>query len=253
MSDIGHTIEQLKTELKAHSLYRSIGTADDLRFFMSHHVMCVWDFMSLLKSLQRDLICQNVLWLPPVDPQAARLINDIVLDEETDRLPHREGEVYGSHFEWYLQAMEEVGCDVAPLWQAIESLRQGRDAREVVLECDLPEDAVKFTRTTIRFLKDPVHVRAAVFFHGRESVIPGMFVSMVKNLQQQGLSCDILLGYLERHIEADEEVHGPMAQLMLDKLYAADPSHREEAEHAAVAALRARQQLWDAIAGKLVG
>ena len=37
-SDIGHTIEQLKTELKAHPLYRSIGTADDLRFFMSHHV-----------------------------------------------------------------------------------------------------------------------------------------------------------------------------------------------------------------------
>ena len=67
-----------RAALLAHPIYARVNDLAALRAFMQHHVFAVWDFMSLLKSLQRRLTSLEVPWLPPEDPEAARLVNEIV-------------------------------------------------------------------------------------------------------------------------------------------------------------------------------
>ena len=70
----------VRRQVTGHALYSSIQTVEDLRVFMEMHVFAVWDFMSLLKALQRGLTCVETPWIP-ARHASSRLINSIVLDE----------------------------------------------------------------------------------------------------------------------------------------------------------------------------
>ncbi len=129
MSERNHPTEVAGRELRAlleavapyldaverHPLYRELSSLERLRRFQQYHVFAVWDFMCLLKALQQQLTCPTVPWLPVGDPEVRRLINEIVLGEESDELPG--GRVL-SHFELYLEAMRESGadCSTAASW-----------------------------------------------------------------------------------------------------------------------------------------
>src|SRR5882757_3095839 len=67
-----------------HPVYRDIRGVGALRTFMEYHVFAVWDFMSLLKALQQRLCCVTVPWLPNEPSLGSRLVNEIIVAEETD-------------------------------------------------------------------------------------------------------------------------------------------------------------------------
>ncbi|MCA8953416.1 MAG: DUF3050 domain-containing protein, partial [Planctomycetes bacterium] len=210
-----------RDSLAAHPLYRAVSSLPRLRTFTEHHVACVWDFMSLLKSLQRDLAGTGVPWCPPADPEAARMINEIVLDEESDRLSYRDG--HASHFTWYVEAMAELGADTGPIGRFVASVGAGAPPLAAMAQAGLPAAAVEFTTTTLAFLAEPLPIRAAVFLHGRENLIPKMFMPLLDSLQQQGLPCERFRGYLARHIEVDGGAHGEFAGALLARLCERQP------------------------------
>ena len=72
-------LEALNQELSNHETYKSLDSLESVRTFMEYHIYAVWDFMSLLKSLQQRLTCVDVPWVESKqDPEGVRFINEIV-------------------------------------------------------------------------------------------------------------------------------------------------------------------------------
>lgn len=235
-------IAPLRARLSTHPLYASIRTPLHLRLFMQSHVFAVWDFMSLLKSLQSRLTCVTSPWVPTALPASRRFINEIVLGEESDEF---EGQPT-SHFELYLRAMQQAGAETAP----VHAFMQQLSTLPVLEAVDLISAAAQpFVRNTFTLIeKGKLHALAAAFTFGREDVIPDMFRAFVRDLntQSQG-DLSIFLWYLERHIEVDGEDHGPLSLRMVSDICGTDERKWQESADAAAQALEARLSLWDAI------
>ena len=122
-------VVDLVEAVREHPLYEHVSDENSLRILMRTHVFAVWDFQSLLKSLQRSLTCVDVPWLPTADAEARRFVNEIVLDEESDAAP---GGGYLSHFELYVQAMTECGADLEPIETFVRQVREGQTVDEAL-------------------------------------------------------------------------------------------------------------------------
>jgi hypothetical protein len=236
-------VDAARDRVVTHPLYASLDNPTAIITFMEHHVFAVWDFMSLLKSLQRSLTCVEVPWVPTDLPASRRLINDITLVEESDEL----GGGFISHFELYVRGMAEAGADVSVIDGFIELLRRGRSVEAALTDVAVPEPSAEFVRTTWSFIADaPVHGRAAAFAFGREDLIPDMF-TQVMAVKEQGHALGTFVDYLARHIEVDGEQHTPMAMQMLADLCGDDERRWSECAETVNRALDARLRLWDGV------
>jgi hypothetical protein len=237
-------VEPTRRQVIDHPLYHSLDDLAAVRTFMRHHVFAVWDFMSLLKSLQRSLTCVQVPWVPTDHPGSRRLINDIVLVEESDEL----GGGFISHFELYLNAMLQAGADRAAIDGFIDLLRRDAPVRSALREAQAPAPAAEFSAATWELVEAaPVHCQAAAFAFGREDLIPDMFDQIVKINNATGNRLSGFVDYLERHIQVDSEEHTPMAMQMLADLCGDDSEKWRQCEQTVNATLAARIRLWDGI------
>lgn len=246
-AELQKRLEPLRERLLVHPLYASLRTASDVRIFMSLHVFAVWDFMSLLKALQRELTCLDEVWRPKGDSNLRRFINEIVLGEESDAVAGG----YTSHFEMYVDAVRQAGGSTA----AIDAVMSRIDAGDDVFAAlgAAPTPARRFSSATFEVVRTgSLPAIAAAFTLGREEVIPAMFTELVRDLHRQGhADTSILIDYLERHIELDGDQHGPLAARLLSTVCGDDADKWGEAEKAAAAALRARIELWDGVLAAL--
>jgi len=238
-------LAQKKAELSTHPIFCEINSLSLLQRFMETHVFAVWDFMSLTKRLQQELTCTHLPWLPPSDPQAARLINEIVLGEESDERP---AQGHYSHFELYLEAMREVGASTVAVERFVALQREGVSYEMALQSVDVAPQAARFVRHTLHTaLNAPRHSVAAAFLHGRESVIPQMFQRI---LDDWGIGIDqapTFRYYLQRHIDVDAQDHGPAAEKLLARLVDGDPQRQADVYASALAAVESRIALWDGL------
>jgi hypothetical protein len=250
--------------LDSHPVYRLVDGPDRLRRFMESHVFAVWDFQSLLKAMQQRLTCTGVPWTPTADPEARRLVNEIVLDEESDELPADEAERVGlvgpdgpltsaSHFEIYLAAMRQAGADTQPIGRLIGLLQDGVPLSSALAACGGPPAALDFVRQTFSVIESgETHRIVAAFTYGREDVIPSMFRNLVASLAEEDpATWGIFRFYLERHIAHDDEKHAPICRRIVARLCGDDTGKWADVSATARSCIEARIALWDAIAADL--
>lgn len=236
----------LRQRLLEHPLYQALQDETELQKFMQFHCFVVWDFMCLLKSLQRGLTGLDLPWLPQGDPESRRLINEIVLGEESDE----DGEGgYLSHFELYRKAMQEAGAQTDTLDRFLLMLREGMSLPEALRVGEVPEGSRDFVQSTWDIVQSgSLPAVAAAFTLGREDLVPEMFLRLVGGLRDRAPGrWGKFFFYLERHIQLDGEEHGPMALRLLGQCCGDREANWQEAERAARRALEARLHLWDAI------
>ncbi len=229
-------LKERQAHLTAHPVYQTFTDLEHLRHFMGYHVFAVWDFMSLLKALQIKLTTVTLPWRPsPYPAEMVRLINQIVLGEESDL--DQDGKAV-SHFDLYLRGMREVGADIGP----IEHFLATNDYALI------PAGAREFVEANVDLaLRGHVVEVAASFFFGREKLIPDMFQVIVDTLDREGVSAPTFRYYLERHIEVDSGEHGPLASKALSFLIGEDSHLQTLAQLAGLRALELREALWDRV------
>jgi uncharacterized membrane protein YozB (DUF420 family) len=217
---------------------------------MSMHVFAVWDFMSLLKALQIKLTNTTVPWTPRPKASLARFINEIVHAEESDI--NEKGEAK-SHFEMYLESMQQINSDATEINHLIKGLEKG-DSIHSIIDALYIEPRVKdFMRFTFGVIESgKPHCIAAAFTFGREDLIPDMFIEILKQADSKNTKFNKLTYYLDRHIELDGDEHGPVSLQMVEELCANDSKKIQEVLEVSKQALQYRIGLWDSIKEKIV-
>lgn len=246
IAQLQKAIEPLRQEIINHKVYAEINTIDDLKIFMQYHVFAVWDFMSLLKTLQNNLTCTNVPWFPIGSGNTRYLINEIVVGEEAD--VDLNG-VRKSHFELYIDAMEQCGADTLQMLLFIDEMKFSGNLESAYRTAMVPLKAQQFVDFTFDIIASRKnYLQSAVFTFGREDLIPDMFISVInalhKNLPNE---ISIFKYYIERHIEVDGGHHSRLALQMTADLCGNNEQMWLEAEEAVIQSLKRRIGLWDGI------
>ncbi len=246
------TFERLKQQQQAlqhHRVFDLLKSIEDLQLFMSWHVFAVWDFMSLVKRLQQELTVVKTPWVPSPYAQSARLINDIVLGEESDETPDGR---YLSHYELYLEAMQEIGADSSKINQFVAALVSGENPADVLERGGIHPAIQQFVGQTLETAQNGELVEVlGNFYFGREDIIPRMFQSLLDHWRLKQEQAPVFIFYLQRHIELDSEEHGPAALHMLNTFTDGNDEALAKLEKAAEAAIQSRRLLWDALADEI--
>ena len=251
ISKINLELAELRQVLITHPLYAQVSEIHDFQTFMEEHIFAVWDFMSLLKALQRGLTCVELPWKPTGSPTTRRFINEIVLGEESDM--DSNGEV-ASHFELYIEAMKEIGANTKIIESFLALIENGHSIETALNEVEINPETRNFVNFTFSILQtNSNHQIASVFTFGREDLIPEMFIQILKEMESKGQkNISKLLYYLERHIEVDGTDHGPISLKMIEELCGDDEQKWIEVLESAKAALQMRIELWNGVSQKLM-
>ena len=247
---ITQELSDLRKNLHDHRIYATLKNTKDIITFMELHIFAVWDFMSLLKSLQQSLTQLQIPWVPAKNAVLARFINEIILGEESDL---NELNQPRSHFEMYLEAMAEIGANTSKIDYFIKEITKGTKIVKALDEVQLEKRVADFTKYTFQIIStNKAHLIAAAFTFGREDIIPDMFNEILSEGDINKNNYNKIRYYFNRHIELDGDEHGPLSLQMITELCGEDTTKWKEVLTVAKESIKQRIKLWDAISDKII-
>ena len=247
---ISDDLSDLRNTLKSHDLYKSLHSLEDVKIFMENHIFAVWDFMSLLKSLQNQLTCTSVPWIPTKNPVLTQFINEIVLGEESD---FNELDEPKSHFEMYLEAMDQINAEKTDIEFLIKNIKSGKNTEHSIELLNIHDAVKNFVQYSFEIIRTKqIHKIASAFTYGREDIIPDMFIAIINEVDPDNTKYPKLKYYFDRHIEIDGDLHGPLSHKMLIELCGDDQKKWDEVYIVGKTSLENRVRLWDAVLDQIV-
>jgi|TARA_B110000046_G_scaffold131433_1_gene137934 hypothetical protein len=250
IAHITQELSDLRKKLRDHKIYGTLQNTRDIKTFMEHHIFAVWDFMSLLKSLQQSLTHLQTPWMPAKNATLARFINEIVLGEESDLNELNQPK---SHFEMYLEAMAQMGASTSKIDSFMKEINKGAEIEKALDHINLEKRVADFTKYTFQIIStQKVHLIAAAFTFGREDIIPDMFNEILSEGDINNENYNKITYYFNRHIELDGDEHGPLSLQMVSELCGDETQKWKEVLSVAKESLRHRISLWDAISDQIL-
>jgi hypothetical protein len=180
--------------------------------------------------------------------KAPRLINDIVIGEETDIGPDGS---YVSHLSLYLRAMGEIGASTRRFERFRSLVLVGVPVEVALRRIGAPPHVQVFVAHTMGLANSgSTEEVLAAFSYGREDIIPEMFRRILNTLYGAKHTDDRLRHFIY-YIELDGDSHGPKGRELLDGLVADSPQAHERVLRAACNSIEARIGLWNGTLSKL--
>jgi len=252
-------VAPLRQRLKHHKLYSAFEDIKDVRTFAEMHVFAIWDFMSLLKALQVELTSVKRLpWIPTSGQKGklARLVTEMVMRYEFDT--DESGETM-SHFEMYLQAMDQLGSDTKQITSFLTMLQACATAGvpcpesidSALLFCSMPKGVPEFLRYTFSLVESKeLHKVAASLAFGRQYLIIDKLLATIDKSGPQGFGKYKYM--LSRHKGLYNKNYTPLSFQILVELCGDDEEKWRDVEEIAAQSLQARINLYDATYNQMV-
>lgn len=229
--------------ISSHPVFPLLSSVQAVREYMSFHIWCVWDFMTLAKAIQLSVGRYSLPWIPPKNAQLVRLANQILIDEEADLAPDGTTK---SHFEIYLMAMQQAQVPQDSILSFVHRLGEQTEVRKALTESGVSEATREFVLSTMTEADaDPISI-ASAFCFGREELLPFLNRSIYHYLPQDD-TLALFRWYIERHVILDCTAHGPIAANLLRALLKQDPGRIDSAIDVGIAAIASRSRYLDAI------
>ena len=246
LDDIQNELIPYREKLATHPLYSKLKSPTDIFVFMSLHIYSVWDFMNLLKTLQRHFTCISIPWVPPKNPKLSRLINEIVLEEESDLIDGQ----HTSHFMYYFKAIQSLNINAPHLNSFYTDLSCNVSYSTLISRPYIPTSAQTFMSSTFRFIETSTLAATSAFTFGRETLVPTLFEPIKSLHTHSSPELSQFIAYIERHIELDGESHSKLSLELVSELIQSEQDYQLVLNHAKKA-LESRIVFWDGIANSI--
>jgi len=239
--------ERLFQLLESHKVYDKIHDSKTLSAFMEYHIICVWAYDALLKSLQKDLLGHATPLLSDEQKEAIHLICEIALEEQVEALPDGG---FQSHMELYLDNMVDENCDTAPTLEFFRNLEHSVPIPRALRRSGFDKPVVDYGLAIMKILESEPHKKAAALFYEGEPFIPDTFLIRLNELSENP-TAEGLIDYFERHIEGLKRPGYSSAGRLVEIFCDTNTTNHEECEAIAQQLMRHRLELWDRLDDKI--